>query len=475
VVTRRVLLKGLLGVGLPLPWLLACGGEDETSASPQPRSTPAERVLVVGAGVAGLAAARELARSGYAVTVLEARERLGGRIWTDRSWPGVALDLGAAWIHGTRGNPIASLARDNDIATRETDYDAHWLYDTGGELLDDDAHEALDAQFHDLLRQVHDERAGLPESTTTGAALGAAFERLLAPLPKRERRAMQYAIVATIEHEYAADVDHLSLRWWDSSDAFDGPDLLFPGGYDQIVAILAAGLDIHTTQAVRAIDTSGADAVITTDTSTWRADRVVISVPLGVLQGGAIAFTPSLPEAKQAAIGRLGMGVLNKTVLRFPSRFWPAEAHLLGYIPERRAAWVEWLDAERVTGEPILIGFNAGTVARQHETLPQPEIIRQAMVTLRTLFGASIPAPDAAIVTRWGSDPYSGGAYSYLPPGATPDDYDALAAPVGPRLFFAGEATHRQHPSTVHGAYLSGVRAAQQIASRASRGSAARG
>jgi monoamine oxidase len=157
------------------------------------------------------------------------------------------------------------------------------------------------------------------------------------------------------------------------------------------------------------------------------------------------------------------MGLLNKTYLRFPEVFWDKEHDLLGHIAERKGEWAEWLNIYKYTGQPILLGFNAGRYGRQIEKLSDREIVAAAMKTLRSLYGAKIPDPEAWLITRWAGDPLAGGSYSYLPPGATEGDRAALAQPVGGRLFFAGEATSVEYPATVHGALLSGRRAAKEI------------
>ncbi|NJN93924.1 MAG: FAD-dependent oxidoreductase [Anaerolineales bacterium] len=170
-----------------------------------------------------------------------------------------------------------------------------------------------------------------------------------------------------------------------------------------------------------------------------------------------------MPASKTAAIRRLGMGLLNKTYLRFPEAFWDDEHDLLGYIGERKGEWAEWLNIYKYTGQPILLGFNAGRYGRQIEKLSDEQIVGAAMNTLRAIYGNDVPDPTASLITRWASDPLAGGSYSYLPPGATEADREALAEPVAERLFFAGEATASDYPATVHGALLSGRRAAAEI------------
>jgi monoamine oxidase len=422
-------------------------------------------VVVIGAGVSGLAAARVLAEEGYSVIVVEARERVGGRVWTDHSWLGIPLDMGASWIHGSDDNPIAELARELDAATVPTNYDNTWLWDTGGQRIEGDAHDDIDNRFVEMLDDLDSERDSMDDADEDDIALGDAIEDWLDALDPDPAtiRQLAYTINTAIEHEYAADIADLSFYYFDGGDAFDGNDLLFPDGYSQIVHGLAEGLDIRFGHVVRKLHWNDSGVTVTTNQETFDADFAIVTLPLGVLQSGTVAFSPPLPDEKQRAIERLQMGTLNKLYLRFPRIFWPAEADMLGYISERKGEWAEWLNLAHYTGQPVLLAFNAADYGRAIEELPDDAIVAAAMTTLRTIFGLDIPAPEAALITRWGADEFARGSYSYLALGATPDDRDDLAAPIGGRVFFAGEATSPDFAATVHGAYLSGLLAAEEI------------
>ena len=194
------------------------------------------------------------------------------------------------------------------------------------------------------------------------------------------------------------------------------------------------------------------------------ADRVVVTLPLGVLKKGSVVFRPALPESKRLAIARLGMGLLDKLWLRFPRAFWGARDNdLIGFVGANRGAWAETVDFQHVLGKPVLLCFQAGSVARTAEALPDDRIVASAMEWIRAAFGSDAPDPVASQRTRWAADPFAFGSYSFFANGSTPRDVEALAASVGGRVFFAGEATSSNHPATVHGAFASGLRAAQEL------------
>jgi monoamine oxidase len=190
---------------------------------------------------------------------------------------------------------------------------------------------------------------------------------------------------------------------------------------------------------------------------------LVVTLPLGVLQNQDVVFTPKLPLSKQNAIAKLGMGVLNKCYLRFPRVFWSDKMDWLEYIPAQQGEWSEWVSFKRAANQPVLLGFNAGNQGREIETWSNEQIVASAMKTLRIIYGTNIPDPVDYQITRWVSDPFSRGSYSYNAVGSTPQMRKNLAAALQQSVFFAGEASNVHYFGTAHGAYLSGLRAAQEI------------
>ncbi|MET8572334.1 FAD-dependent oxidoreductase [Streptomyces sp. NPDC004783] len=422
--------------------------------------------IVVGAGIAGITAARLLRAAGHRVVVLEARDRVGGRIWTDRT-AGFCVDRGASWIHGLTGNPLTTLVSALGMETREFTVGSFQAggrpiadHDASRRLLDDEATRrwTTDVGTADDLLRATVAASGDDESYATAA------ERALAATgwePERADRVRVFYRHRT-EEQCGAEIERVAAHALDE-DAVEGDEVIFPGGYDVLPRTLAEGLDVRPGKTVTAVTRSAAGVRVDTRDESFEAAHVIVTVPLGVLKAGAIAFTPALPDTVAGPIARLGMGVFNKVFLQFPDRFWQDGVYAIRQHGEAGVPWHSWYDVSVVSGRPMLLTFAGGAWGREIEQKTDEEVVSSVLGALREIYDDCVPDPVAHWITRWGVDPLALGSYSYVAVGSSHDDHDALAGPVDGVLHFAGEATWARDPATVHGALLSGHRAAERI------------
>ncbi len=424
-----------------------------------------ERVIVVGAGASGLAAATRLVAAGYVITVLEARDRIGGRAWTSDAL-GVPVDLGASWIHGTTDNPLTPLARDAGLRFASTLFERYATFDHDGRLLAP----RQDELVYDLWLRRAEATARLGDGPDGRRSFAQAFEMVAADpglaAPDEldgafVERYMTWIQAVDVTIDLAEDPDRLDAAAREDGESLDGLWVMLDRGYQALFDPIAAPLDIRLGIPVVSVRETGHGVSVETATDVYEAERAIVTVPLGVLKHGDIAFDPPLPAATASAIERLGFGDFLKVGLRFSERIWPNGFDWLGRIGE--TSFPEWVDLTATTGQPIAIGFAGGSEARRLEDLDDDEIVELGLEALEAAVSRVLPAPERTVVTRWAADPFARGSYSSLAVGATGADRDALTEPIGSRVFLAGEATSRRHPSTVHGAWESGLAAADRV------------
>ncbi|MBA0623443.1 hypothetical protein Godav_008908 [Gossypium davidsonii] len=435
-------------------------------------------VVIVGAGLSGLVAARQLVSMGFKVVILEGRTRPGGRVKTRKmKGDGVvaAADLGGSVLTGINGNPLGVLARQMGLPLHKV-RDICPLYLPDGKAVDADVDSRIEVSFNKLLDRVCKLRHSMIEEVkSVDVPLGTALEAFRSVYKVAEDSQESMLLnwhLANLEYANASLMANLSMAYWDQDDPYEmgGDHCFIPGGNERFVRALAEDLPIFYGRTVQSIR-YGIDGVrVYAAGQEFCGDMALCTVPLGVLKKGSIEFVPELPQRKKDAIQRLGFGLLNKVAMLFPYNFWGGEIDTFGHLtedPSMRGEFFLFYSYSSVSGGPLLVALVAGDAAIKFELMSPVESVKRVLNILRGIFhpkGIVVPDPVQAVCTRWGKDRFTYGSYSHVAIGSSGDDYDILAESVGDgRVFFAGEATNKQYPATMHGAFLSGMREAANM------------
>lgn len=408
-------------------------------------------VVVVGAGAAGVAAAAQARALGRRAVVLEARDRVGGRVFTDRSL-GAPWDAGALYIHWSETNPSTELARRYGFQPVDPGsvFGGVRFFDfsgpgdprqrRGGFWLVQEMFDPANGPVPDVSIL---ERVGGPTSEVAEATM--ALSRMsLGDEPERIS-ALDYA------------------RLW------AGDDLVLREGYGALIERAAEGLDVRLGAPVTQIDWSGAGVRVTTARGVITARAAIVTIPVGVLQRGGVRFTPNLPARARDGLAGLGMGALSKIALRFNgARFGlPTGVDVWQRLGPRRSFNFECFTWDR----DLVVAVFGGDHAREIVSLGEAGAVQHALEAFARVVGADARrAFVAGKLAGWPTDPWSLGAYSHALPGRA-NARELLAEPVGERIWFAGEATAGWEPGqdfggamTVGGAWIAGTAAARAVA-----------
>lgn len=402
-------------------------------------------VIIIGAGAAGLAAARVLLAAGRSIAVLEARSRIGGRAFSENGFFDGTIDHGASFIHVESQNPWTAIARRLGFSTYIDQRRRHLFVD--GEPALDEALAAFMAARQEALRQVM-----AVETRGDDWAISAMLS-LDGPFAPQARASLAPWLLG-------ADNDEASAL--DFARAVSGEDRLVPGGYGNLVQAYGRGVPVHLETVVTHIDYRGRWVEVTSERGTLRGRQAIVTLPIGVLAAERVRFDPPLPTDKLRAIDGLPMALLAKVFLAFDGD--PFHLGDSFYLHQKTATERAALHYCRPNGANHVMAFVGGSLARDLEAAGEAAASNFVLGPLRDLFGDVIDERFLGYrQTRWGVDPFSLGSYSVARPGFA-DERGKLADPIDERLLFAGEAAVTDGwAATVAGAYRDGQRAARQL------------
>jgi monoamine oxidase len=426
-------------------------------------------VLIIGAGAAGLAASRELSAAGRNVVVLEARERIGGRINTHfDTWP---IELGAEFVHGKPPETLTIVERAR--LKLQTVPNLHWHL-----------HDGVLTKSGEFWSKVEDVMGEMSRYTGPDQNFAEFLHQY-----KKKTQIEDVESIATlyVEGFHAAHADRIGVHGLNKTNEAaeeieDDKQFRVENGYSQIAQILhdeasAHGAQFHLNTIVEEVNWKRNEVeVVTTAAQRFRARRLLVTLPLGLLQTGRVRFNPPLNE-KQSAANKLAMGHVIKVVLRFREPFWqsltvrgederPASLKDFTFIHAPAESLPTWWTFFPLAA-PVLSGWAGGTRAEKLLTETDDALLDHSLQTLTHLFGTTKAFLEELLedfyTHNWQKDPFTLGAYSYIPVGGIGAQAE-LAQPLEETLFFAGEATNTEgHHGTVHGAIASGLRAAKEI------------
>ncbi|KAI8110878.1 hypothetical protein M9434_004452 [Picochlorum sp. BPE23] len=449
----RILARGLCAI-LLLSITLVCA-QDGNEAD----------VIVIGAGMAGVTAARDLTDAGVSVIVLEARDRVGGRTYSVNTSKG-AVDAGAMWIHDAQeGNELYDFAKEKgEKISRLQNYNSGTVYSLNNTKLptvDWIRAYATQGEFRrnvDAFKKAQSDDTSIPDMS-----LNAMYENFLetADPPESIIPSLNLMTHANYQVLLNANLTDLSTLRYGDAKTLPALDVFLYNGFDVLAKIQAEDLDIRFNTPVKSVEQSESGVtVMTHDGDQYTGQYVLSTQSLGCLKDNSIEYSPELPQIKKQAIDSMGMGTLNKAILVFDEQHWDDTDFIMKAMEDLTGAWKVFLDYNGVLQKPVLVAINVATTAENMENMTDEETYDDVMKALRAIY-PNLPEPKEFYATRWFEDPWSRGSYSYYAVGNEKNITSILAEPFD-RAHFAGEAAS-DYPGTVLGAYLSGKTQARAI------------
>ncbi|XP_074574570.1 polyamine oxidase 1-like [Curcuma longa] len=436
-------------------------------------------VIIVGAGMSGISAGKTLSDAGIKnLLILEATDRIGGRM-RKANFAGINVEMGANWVEGVNGdtvNPIWNMANKLNLRKFRSDFDglSSNIYKENGGLYESSEAEEAIHQFEQMDELASQYSKALPSSGNKDISV-LTSQRLQDHVPST---ALDMAVdYFNYDYEFAEPPRVTSLQNTVPLPTFEdfGEDVYFVAdqrGYASVVYDLASQylrtssngsiIDprLSLNKVVRRIQYGSSGVTVSTeDGSVYKANYVLVSVSIGVLQTKLIKFEPVLPDWKILAIYQFDMSVYTKIFLKFPSTFWPRGngTEFFLYASERRGYYPIWQQFEKqYPGANVLLVTVTDEESRRIEQQPDSDTKAECMQVLRNMFGKDIPEATDILVPRWWSDRFFKGTFSNWPLGVNRFEYDQIRAPIG-RVYFTGEHTSTHYNGYVHGAYLAGI------------------
>ena len=407
-------------------------------------------VVIIGAGIAGITAARSLKKAGVSFTVVEARDRIGGRAYTETSTFGVPYDHGCAWLHSADKNPLTKLIKRAGYKTLDEGNIQSWMY-YDSEELDDKEYGRAEAAIDKLEKRVDNYDVEDYGDKSARSILK----------PKDKWDDLAHLIIG--EYEAGIVTNKLSAEDYQSQIG-TGKELLVPNGMAAGIFNALGPVSAKLNTKVSKIKWGGKNVIIETNNGNLTAKAVIITVPTEIIADGTIRFSPALPNWKMLAFQDCPMGVLDKIALQFHPSFndFFKEANTTTAYINHESVWQDHL--LRPFGHPLDIAFTGGeqSLDLAREANPQQAAIDYALAALVDAFGSEIrPMFQKGHFTNWSADPFARGAYSYAKVGKH-KSRRKIAKPINNRLFFAGEACVPKWATQAAAAFISGQTAAKQ-------------